>query len=46
LKRKREKDGDELLAQLILDGCEDLGTALKHNQFGGFCLQAEDIDKA
>lgn len=25
---------------------EDLGIAIKHNQFGGFCLQAEDLDKA
>lgn len=47
LKRKREKDGDDLLAELISKPqYQDLSIALKHNQFGGFCLQANDLDKA
>jgi hypothetical protein len=25
---------------------EDLSLAIKHNKFGGFCLQAGDLDKA
>ena len=47
LKKKREKDGDDLLGQLISNPeYEDMSLALKHNKFGGFCLQADDLEKA
>lgn len=47
LKKKREKDADDLLAEIASKSeHEDLIIAIKHNQFGGFCLQADDLDKA
>ena len=47
LKRKREKDGDALLKALMSEPTsEELLSAFKHNQFGGFCLQANDLEKS
>lgn len=47
LKKKREKDANQLLNQIVTNPeREDLVIALKHNQFGGFCLQADDLEKA
>lgn len=47
LKKKREKDGDNALAELsALPQHEDLILAIKHNKFGGFCLQANELEKA
>ena len=47
IKRKREKDSDVMFEQLMtLPEHEDLVLAIKHNKFGGFLLNANDIDKA
>lgn len=44
LKKKREKDGDVTLEELTtIPEHEDLILAIKHNKFGGFCLQANDL---
>ena len=47
VKRKREKDADVMFEELLtLPEHEDLLNALKHNKFGGFLLNANDVDKA
>ena len=47
LKRKREKDADLELNSLLSEKyAEDLVLGLNHNKFGGFCLKANNVEKA
>lgn len=47
LQKKRQKDAEDILNDLVsLPQFEDLAIAIKHNQFGSFCLQADNLDKA
>lgn len=47
LKKKREKDADVELSELLhLKEAEELVQGINHNKFGGFCLKANNVEKA